>query len=214
MNEIGNSAAILYSQGNKQPFLVVATLVATLIAGTGGYYSQSNVGKVCEWTSVPAIAISVVPAPNSKVYSQNITIPQAIHQIRDKLGLNMSEVGEIFGVSRQSVYLWLKGGELKPEYIQRIWDISRIADQLQTAGIERPEHFIHRPISADGLTLYQLLSRGENVDSAMSFLKEQSAAEQLVRGKTSVEYNSARARKRDISSVIELSTPIWDESNG
>jgi DNA-binding transcriptional regulator YiaG len=214
MNEIGNSAVILYSRGNKQPFIVAATLFGALIAGTGGYYSQSNMELVSTWTNVPAIAISITQTTNRKTLLQNISIPEAIRQIRNKLGLKMSEVADIFGVSRQAVYLWLEGGNLKPEYSQRIWDISRIADQLQSAGIERPEHFIHRPVSADGLTLYQLLSRGGNVDTALSYLEEQSAAEQRIRDRTSVESQSTMASKRNVSSVMELSTPILDESNG
>jgi transcriptional regulator with XRE-family HTH domain len=201
-------------RGNKQPFIVAATLFGALIAGTGGNYSQNNMELVSTWTNVPAIAISVTSAANRKSYLQNISIPEAIRQIREKLGLKMSEIADIFGVSRQAVYLWLDGKNLKPEYIQRIWDISRIAVQLQTVGIERPEHFIHRPVSADGLTLYQLLSRGENVDIALSFLEEQSVAERRIRDRASIESQSARASRRNVSSVMELSSPILDESNG
>lgn len=208
------SAAILYSRANKQQFVVAATLFGALIAGTGGHYSQNNMEWVSEWTSVPAIAISVSPPANLKEKLQKTSIPNAIRQIREKLGLKMSEVAEIFGVSRQAVYLWLEGGNLKQEYIQRTWELSQIADQMQAAGIERPEHFIHRPVSADGLTLYRLLLRRENVETALSLLREQSAVEQRIRVRAAVEPQSTRARRDKESSLIELSTPIWDEHNG
>ena len=83
----------------------------------------------------------------------------------------MSELAEIFGVSRQAVYLWLKGENLKNEYVQKIWQLSVVAEQMEVAGIDRPEHFIHRPISANGHSLFQILLTGENAYAALSFLK-------------------------------------------
>jgi transcriptional regulator with XRE-family HTH domain len=214
MNEVMNSASVLYSRGTAKPFVAAVTLFGALVAGTGGFYSQNNTALVPTWTAVPAIAISVTPAASRKMHLQNISVPKAIRQIRNKLGLKMSEVADIFGVSRQAVYLWLEGGNLKPEYIQRIWDLSRVADQLQAAGIERPEHFIHRPLSSEGNSLLHLLVRGESVDAALSFLREQSAAEQRTRDRASAESQIMRTGKRDVSSFMELATPILEEFDG
>ncbi len=214
MNGVMNSASMLYSRGTAKPFVAAVTLFGALVAGTGGFYSQNNTVLVSTWTTVPAVVISVTTAKSRKMHLQNLSVPKAISQIRNKLGLKMSEMADILGVSRQAVYLWLEGGNLKPEYIQRIWDLSRIADQLQAAGIERPEHFIHRPLTSEGNSLLHLLVRGESVDAALSFLKEQSVAEQRIRDRASAESQIVRTGKRNVSSVMELAMPILDEFNG
>ena len=188
----------LYSRGNPQPFVAVVTLFGALVAGTGGLYTPTNTALVPEW----------------KMPAQEISIPKAILQIRDGLGLKMSEVADIFGVSRQAVYLWLKGENLKNEYVQRIWQLSRIAERLQLAGIDRPEHFIHRPLSPEGDSLFQLLISGANVDSAMALLKARFNVEQSSRDKAYAEHQNTRYRKPDLSSVMELATPILEEVDG
>jgi len=213
-DKVFNSASVLYSRGNPQPFVAAVTLFGALVAGTGGLYSPANAALVSEWTNVPAITISSTPSVERKKSTQQVSIPTTILQIRDRLGLKMSEVAEIFGVSRQAVYLWLKGDNLKTEYVQRVWQLSRIAQRLQLAGIDRPEHFIHRPLSPEGGSLFHLLVGGGDVDSALTMLKEQFKAEQSSREKSFAEHQNTRNRKQDLSSVMELATPILEEIDG
>jgi transcriptional regulator with XRE-family HTH domain len=208
------SASVLRSRGKSQPFVAAVTLFGALIAGTGGLYSPANTALVSEWTNVPAVTITSSSSAERKILAQEVSIPRAILQIRDRLGLKMSEVAEVFGVSRQAVYLWLKGDNLKPEYVQRIWQLNRIAERLQLAGIDRPEHFIHRPLSLDGDSLFQLLISGANVDSALALLKEQFNMEQSSRDKAYAEHENTRHRTQDFSSVMELATPILEEVDG
>jgi transcriptional regulator with XRE-family HTH domain len=208
------SASVLRSRENSQPFVAVGLLFATLLPGTGGLYSPANAALVSEWTNVPAITISSVSSIERKKPTQQVSIPTTILKIRDRLGLKMSEVADIFGVSRQAVYLWLKGDNLKTEYVLRVWQLSRIAERLQLAGIDRPEHFIHRPLSPEGSSLFHLLVSGANVDSALTLLKEQFDAEQSSREKSLAEHQHARGRNHDPSSVMELATPILEEVDG
>jgi hypothetical protein len=92
--------------------------------------------------------------------------------------------------------------------------LSRIAERLQLAGIDRPEHFIHRPLSPEGDSLFQLLISGANVDSAMALLKARFNVEQSSRDKAYAEHQNTRYRKPDLSSVMELATPILEEVDG
>ena len=162
----------------------------------------------------PAVAISCAPSLERKKSTQEISIPKAMLQIRDRLGLEMSEMADIFGVSRQAVYLWLKRDNLKNEYIQRVWQLSFVARRMQLAGIDRPEHFIHRPLSPEGDSLFQLLVSGANVDSAIALLEEQSVVEQGLRDMSIAEHQNARHRRQDLSSVMELAAPILEEFDG
>lgn len=214
MNEVFNSASVLYSRATAQPFVAAVTLLGALVAGTGGFYSPANAASVSQWTNVPVVTINSTPSVERKKPTQQVSIPKAILQIRDRLGLNMSEVADIFGVSRQAVYLWLKGENLRNEYVQRVWQLSLIADRLRLAGIDRPEHFIHRPLSPEGNSLFRLLVSGANVDSALVLLEEQFIAEQKSREKSIAEHQNTRHRRQDLSSVMELATPILEEVDG
>ncbi|MGO9318101.1 MAG: hypothetical protein ACLPXT_01690 [Terracidiphilus sp.] len=215
-NKVFNVASVLYSRGNVQPFAAAVTLFValTLPIGTGGGYSAANANLIPGSTNIPVVTITSSPSAERKISVHEVSIPNAILQIRDGLGLKMSEVADIFGVSRQAVYLWLRGENIKNEYIQRIWQLSRIAERLQLAGIDRPEHFIHRPLSPEGDSLFQLLISGANVDSALVLLKEQFNVEQSSRDKSFAEHHNTRHHNQDLSSVMELATPILEEVDG
>lgn len=213
-HEIFNSASVLYSRPNAQPFVTAVTLIGLLYAGTGGFYSPTNTALVPQWTNAPAVTISSAPLVERKKPIREISIPQAILQIRERLGLKMSEVADIFGVSRQAVYLWLKGENLKSEYINRVWQLSLIAKRMQRAGIERPEHFTHRPLSPEGDSLFQLLVSGANVDHALELLEGQFIAEQSSRDRSIAEHRDMRHLKQELPSVMELATPILEEVDG
>ncbi len=212
--KVFSSASVLYARGGPRQFAAAVTLFGTFVAGTGGFYSPMSAALVSEWTTAPAVAISCAPSLERKKSTQEISIPKAILQIRDRLGLKMSEMADIFGVSRQAVYLWLKGDNLKNEYIQRVWQLSFVARRMQLAGIDRPEHFIHRPLSPEGDSLFQLLVSGANVDSAIALLEEQSVVEQGLRDMSIAEHQNARHRRQDLSSVMELAAPILEEFDG
>ena len=214
MTGFNNSASLLYSRSDTQPFVATCALLGLLAAGTGGFYSPQNTALVPEWTGSTAIAISDSPTTVRRKVVSAVSIPRIILQIRERLGLKMSELAEIFGVSRQAVYLWLKGDNLKNEYMQRIWQLNSIAEHVAHAGLDRPEYFVHRPLSPAGDSLFQLLVGGANVDLALTLLREQSQAEQTSRAKSTLEYRTSRARKQDPSSDMELATPILDELDG
>jgi transcriptional regulator with XRE-family HTH domain len=218
-HEVFNSVwwqTTLNSRVNSQPFVAAMTLFVALALpmGTGGGYTAANADLIPGSTNIPVVTITSTPSVERKMPAQEVSIPKAITRIRDGLGLNMSEVADIFGVSRQAVYLWLRGENLKNEYAQRIWQLSRIAERLQLAGIDRPEHFIHRPLSPEGNSLFQLLISGANVDSALVLVKEQFNVEQSSRDKFIAEHRNSRHRKPDHSSIMELATPILDEVDG
>jgi transcriptional regulator with XRE-family HTH domain len=208
--------ATLNSSGNSQPFVAAVTLFValTLPIGTGGGYSAANANLISGSPNIPVATITSTPSAERKMSVHEASIPNAILQIRDRLGLKMSEVADIFGVSRQSIYLWLKGENLKNEYVQRVWQLSIIAERLHLAGIDRPEHFIHRPLSPEGDSLFQLLISGGNVDSALALLKGQFNAEQSSRDKSFAEHQNTRHHKQNLSSVMELATPILEETDG
>jgi hypothetical protein len=55
---------------------------------------------------------------------------------------------------------------------------------------------------------------GGDVDSALTMLKEQFKAEQSSREKSFAEHQNTRNRKQDLSSAMELATPILEEIDG
>jgi DNA-binding XRE family transcriptional regulator len=196
-----------YQCPTRPPFVAVATLYGSLIAGTGGIFAANNAALIPRWTDKPAIEILVTNELQSHDY-QTLSIAQAINQIRDGFGLKMSEVAQIFGVSRQASYLWLEGSMPKIEIANRIWKLSDIAKQLREAGLQRPEHFVHRPLSYNGKSLFQLLVKGEPVEQAVSVIKRMVLNEADLK-----KVQRVGAPDGDFSSVQELATPILEEHN-
>jgi hypothetical protein len=121
--------------------------------------------------------------------------------IRDIFGLKMSELSQIFGVSRRAAYDWLEGATPRPEMTAKIYQLNTMATVFSHAGIKNVRHFIHRPILGDR-TLFELLKAGENLDSAT----------EVVRDAALLETNARRPLSRRVSETgynDEESTPIF-----
>jgi hypothetical protein len=121
----------------------------------------------------------------------------------------MSELAQVFGVSRQAAYDWLAGTVPRQEITARIWELSRTAELLRPAGITRMEHFVHRPMLDGNRTLFSLLLSGENIDGAVQQIKELARAESAQR--TRIANRKTGTDAGDASSVYSMGTPILSE---
>jgi hypothetical protein len=135
------------------------------------------------------------------------TTAQLLSMIRDVFALRMSEVAQIFGVSRRAAYDWLEGATPKSESTARIYSLSRYAVELKASGLSNMEHFIHRPVVA-GRSLLDLLKTGENLEQAISIIKRTASEEDENRkqlGRRTSETNTAA-----VDGFDEVSTLISD----
>ena len=110
---------------------LIAPLYLTMVAGTGGAYTAANLPFALNQHQNQIFEIRGLHAKRSQL----LTVSQHLSNVRGILGLKMSEVSQIFGVTRPAAYAWINGVEPKPEVRARILHISRLAEELRSAGI-------------------------------------------------------------------------------
>jgi hypothetical protein len=195
------------SQGvfaEPKPSNVLALTLDTLSLGTAGGYSV-----LCDFQGVMDFRGPVQVKTNRKqvavVYAPSTA--QLLSTIRDVFALRMSELAQIFGVSRRAAYDWLEGVTPKPDTVSKIYTLSRYAEELRTAGITNIEHYVHRPV-VSGRSLLELLKSGENIETAIAIIKRTASEEANNRkqlGKRTSETSTA-----NVDGFDEVSTPILD----
>lgn len=182
-------------------FILIAPLsLAAFAGGTGGAYSPEIFDQIQD--STPLVEVY---ENRGDEYKYALKAGQLLSNIREVFGLKMSDMAQTFGVSRTAVYDWLAGTTPKPEISKRIWEISRYADELKSAGIDRIEHFARRPI-VQGRSFVELLKSGENIQEALTIIRQTAVQEALIRKSAPNRHFSSR--KRGVTAGEEISNPI------
>jgi len=205
------AAALAYPLTNYPPYfrpknsLPMWPETYHLKAGTGGAFASENVAELPKW--VVASVIEVKRA-HQAIPTDTRSVRDHLLNVRDTFRLNMTELAQVFGVTRPAAYGWLEGVEPKPEVRTLILSLSRAADRLAKADIERPELYVRRPMF-DGKSLVDLLKAGRNIDDAVSAIEVLAKKETTVR-KEALTRHAGRP-KRQLESLEALTTPlVWD----
>lgn len=173
-----------------------------LDAGTGGVFASENIAQLPNWVATPVIEIK---RAHQTLFADTRSVRDHLLNVRDTFRLNMTELAQVFGVTRPAAYAWLEGVEPKPEARMLILSLSRAADRLAKAGIERPELYVRRPMF-DGKSLIDLLKEERNVDDAISAIEALAKKEAIVR-KEALTRHAGRP-KRQLESLDALTTPL------
>lgn len=183
---------------------VLALTLDTLTKGTaGGYFPErfdleivSNLRGPIQYKVLDKQVVGY--APSTK---------QLLSTIRDVFALKMSEVAQIFGVSRRAAYDWLEGVTPKPETTARIYALSRHAEELKESGLSNVEHFIHRPV-VNGRSLLDLLKSGESIEQAIAIVRHTASEE--ARNRKQLGRRTSETNTASVDGFDEVSTPISD----
>jgi len=183
---------------------VLALTLDTLTKGTaGGYFPERFDLEIVSNLRGPV----QYKVREKKVVSYALSTAQLLSTVRDVFALRMSEMAQIFGVSRRAAYDWLEGVTPKPETTARIYTLSKYAEELKASGLSNIDHFIHRPV-INGRSLLDLLKSGENIEQAITIIKRTASEEAKNRkqlGRRTSETNTA-----SVDGFDEASTPISD----
>lgn len=127
-----------------------------------------------------------------------------LQYIRDMLGINVSDLASVLGVSRPTVYAWLEGDEPSPENYTHIVRLKRIAAEVNRQAIPRFEKLLKRPIF-DGLSFLDKLKASEDPIDDLSLLKQLAEKEQNAR-------SSPKASGKTLTDdgFLEQSTPLYE----
>lgn len=133
---------------------------------------------------------SMVPVERDEPASPYVAM---MEQVRAGFGRNMSRLPEVFGVSRQALYNWLKGDRPAASQHARIRNLAEAAAVFQARDFKPTSASLDRVLSG-GKSFLQLMSEGAD---------GRTAAEKLVR----VTARSAQARGR-LASLLADETPV------
>jgi hypothetical protein len=185
-----------------KPVLIAALTLTALTAGTAGAYPVDF-----DWTA-PRTSIKFMdfrgPVDTLLHARDARSAAQLVANIRDVFGLKMSEVARIFGVSRRAVYDWLAGALPKGDLLTKMGRLSRQADEARDAGIDRMDHFVHRPVIG-GRSLLDMLRADEDIERPLAIIKQTATDEERIRNSSALGNREIGPNRRGFD---EVSTPI------
>lgn len=137
-----------------------AARIGLFVAGTLGVISAIVVEQrtgTADWTTSH---LSRARAADPKAAPARLAFDSAatVQHIRAVLGLSVTEVGRLFGVSRQSVHEWHRGGAISPENGDKLAKLSKLADVLVEAQVAVSPYVLRRPLSSGKSLLETALS--------------------------------------------------------
>lgn len=147
-----------------------------LTAGTGGVMTAHSAAALDRWVYYPRIHVE----PSSAKQVDTRSPADHVANIRDVLGINMSDLASLLGVTRPTAYSWLQGQEPKPEAVMHIQSLSRMADEIKKANITRLDKLVHRPI-LEGRSLLDILKTDEDPVAVLATLKTLADKEERTR---------------------------------
>ena len=128
-------------------FPVAAVLCWQTAEGTGG-----------EYCFTPANGTGALTLVVEKVNTLN-ELAKHIESLRVGLRLSQADIAKIFGVSRQTVYNWLKGENIQAEHQRKIEQVIQSFSAVSSVLKGRKEFFNDRALLGEK-NLVQLLAEG------------------------------------------------------
>lgn len=123
-------------------------------AGTGGFASADFYAKKRGYGNL-YVEVVRQPAPALEPYAELMS------SVRDGFGRTMSRLPEVFDVSRQTLYNWLKGETPKPEHQTRIRELAAAAAVFAQLGFKPTSNALDRSL-LEGKSFLELLHDGGN----------------------------------------------------
>lgn len=154
------------------PVVPFVALFASLVAGTGGVHQTSSLVHSSVFDSNPFLPVDGMRRRMSSVSC----LAGQLLKIRTGFALNMSELADVFGVSRPTAYSWLQGAAPKLEFQEKIWRLGSQADTALSLKIPRINLLLRRPV-ADGRTLLEAVKSGTDVEAVLIQLHRLSVVE-------------------------------------
>jgi transcriptional regulator with XRE-family HTH domain len=140
---------------------VAAAVAFAFLAGTGGVTSPSFFNERQEQGYG---FVQLRPTGQSLVRRLRGTEGN-LAQIRAVFKPSISDIGSIFGVSRQSVYNWLAGERPSQESAEKLDDLARAADLFLADGVANSSYLFRRKLE-NGKTLMDIIRDGGSAQNA------------------------------------------------
>lgn len=185
--------------------LAAAALCFLTLSAPTGVTSIYNIARsVQRLDQIPFYDTSM----NDRGFSDR-NLRSRVREIRAALGISVSDLSTIFGVSRQAIYKWFAGGGLSSHNQERFEDLFLAAGILAPLSSSEGWSFSRRRDSA-GQTLLEALRKGKPAKSwaqDVAFLLED---EQKQRDNINQILSSHR---KSLPAAREFGVPVLNEQN-
>lgn len=176
------------------------------VAGTFGLLSPNYLhasAATANW-DINQIAINGQSENSADAISNSA---RDIAHIRAATKISVSELSRVFGVSRQAVHEWIKGGALSPRNAQRLSALAQATDVFLESGIDVTPQVFRRKV-AGGPSIFEAVRENRNVVELVKTL-----AATLLRESQQRQRLAARlaGRPAPSASAIEFGTPHLHE---
>jgi hypothetical protein len=169
-NSIMTDQTTPYQCDSRSYVLLPLTLTIALGIGTGG----SLTTEYCRHRKDGIIFQGI----NSPVAGHHVATQAAdLSRIKNALKLTVGEIAECVGVSRQSVYNWKSGSEIKAQHAAKLENLKKAADVILASHVDVPAFSLQRKLP-EGRTLLETVSMGGDgrltAHSLLQMLNEES----------------------------------------
>lgn len=172
------------------------------IGTAGSSYVQPNQNR----QSCSSFSAQLKVAPNYHADIQRTTA-EDLAQIRAIFKPAVSELANIFGVSRQAIYNWLGGEEPISLHTNKIRDLASAADVIAAEGIPITSHVLKRKIT-DGKSLFEIVRDGSSAKEGAQLLVRILRREQEQR--RALDLRLANRVKPEVN-PLDIGSPVINE---
>jgi transcriptional regulator with XRE-family HTH domain len=147
-------------------------VVFAFLVGTGGCETADYLAKRNN-QGYRFINLHGVPnAPETAIQEHFVRTPaENLARVREVLKPTITELANLFGVSRQAVYDWQAGKPTAPENAAKLDDLAKAADTIALTGVESSSQMLRRKI-LDGKSLLDVVREGGAVANAAQMLAQ------------------------------------------
>jgi transcriptional regulator with XRE-family HTH domain len=138
-----------------------AFVTCALLVGTGGHMTINYIVDRHD----RGYKFSQFDSLSSPQTSDARTPAENLAYVREVLKPGVSDLANLFGVSRQAVYDWHGGTQPSPGHIARLEDLAKAADMFTAEGLTASSHMLRRAM-AGGKNFFELVREGESAENA------------------------------------------------
>lgn len=162
------------------PRLTTILLSSVLVlTGIGSGWSVTQTGETA--SNIPVIVRPFVSDEGETEFEPDPAFQrQSLTRIRAAFGLSMTEMAQVFNVSRTALYGWFNGTTPHAKQIGRINEVFSFTELVGTYQIPRMDLLKNVPLS-QGKTLLQVLTSREDVPGALAEVREIAIARKVAR---------------------------------
>jgi len=144
--------------------------------GTGGSLTSHTLLHKGAWVYDASLAVS---ASESTALAVAETPSAQLGLVREALGLSITDLAHLLGVTRPTIYAWFQGKqEPKPEMLARIQELHVVALAADALALPRMNRLVRRPLASGPSLLVRLQSGGADAEAALVELAEMARREE------------------------------------